>query len=131
MNSAVVSGIGDTLVETIPDATGDYAVDLAFTIGLYPPGNLDGLKRHLDSSDPNVRRLAVQTLGKLGDEDALGAVERMRRDGAVEVSEAANVAAASIEKAVNQRLVAASWTRKNVSSPESEREKAKKRLGMP
>ncbi len=131
LNPGVIGRIGDTLVETIPGATGDYRVDLAFTIGQYPPSSLDGLKKHLGSSDPEARLLAVQALGKLADADALGAVKRMRSDGAVEVREAAYGAVASIERAEDLRLLAASRATQAAADPESERENAKKRLGMP
>lgn len=135
LGSATRGGIGDTLVEAIPGASGTFADDLAFTIGLYPPSSLDGLKKHLGSGDSKVRLLAVRALGKLGDEAVLGEVERMRYDGAAAVSAAAYVAASSIEAAARQRaLIAARSAPGPVqSSPEpvSERQKAKKRLGMP
>ena len=110
LNSGVVGRIGDTLVETIPGAAGDYRVDLAFTIAQYPPSSLDGLKKHLGSSEAEVRLLAVQSLGKLADEASLGEVKRMRSDRAADVRDAAYVAVASIEKAENLRVLAASRT---------------------
>ena len=136
LNPGVIGRVGDTLVETIPGATGDYRVDLAFTIGLYPPSSLDGLYKHLGSGDDQARLLAVQALGRLGKEESLDAVRRRKRDSEVTVREAAYVAEGSIMAASTLRaLIAArsgpSSPGQGVRDPVAEREKAKKRLGMP
>lgn len=131
LDEATLSGIGDSLVEAIPGADGGFAENLAFTIGLYPPSSLDGLREHLGSGDAQVRLLAVQALGRLEDEAALGEVKRLRRDGAEAVRRAAYDATASIEQAVKLRILAASREAVERADPELARKNAKKRLGMP
>ena len=134
LDEATVSGIGDSLVEAIPGADGAFANDLAWTIGLYPPSSLDGLNKHLRSGDAEVRLVAVQALGRLGDGQSLDRVRRRKKDSDVTVREAAYVAEASIIDSVREKAVLAIATPGTVQrlvDSESERKNAKKRLGMP
>lgn len=124
--------IGSALVDSIPLASGVYAEVLPQTLAFYQPYDISGLTKLLKSRKEQDRLIAVRTLGKLGLEDTLPDVRRLKVDSSKSVRTAAITAESSIDTVVARRLAIASRSSSIVrSQPVDEREKMKKRLGMP
>ena len=114
---------GDALVGSIPSAEGAYAEHLAMTISMYPPEDDEALLALLDSSDPAVRKIVVQTLGKMRGEKYLVPLGDLRNDPDPSVRQAVVTAESSIAKGSSRGLV--------TQSPGASQKMPKKKLGMP
>ncbi|MCH7904838.1 MAG: HEAT repeat domain-containing protein [Armatimonadetes bacterium] len=114
---------GDALVGSIPSAEGAYAEHLAMTISMYPPEDDEALLALLDSDDAAVRKIVVQTLGKIALESYLEPLSNLANDPDSGVRQAVVTAKSTILKTV----IPGTGLRRPVNSTES----SKKRLGMP
>lgn len=125
----------ETLVSAIPEYGGAEADELAYTISLFRPKNGQPLVDMLEHEKPRARQTAAVALGKMGREDALSELKKLRSDPNSAVRKAAlkaekNIEAATLAAAAARRRSAAASVRGTIQTAQA-RENAKNRLGMP
>lgn len=128
------------LVKAVPTANGAFAEDLAYAIAQYPPNDPTPLLDMLAHKSDTARETALKALGKMGLEETLDEVKKLKSDSSARVRLAAAIAESSIETAAatyySAPAYAASTYTSEVYGEESPaartaRQSARKRLGMP
>lgn len=132
-------GVGDapfnTLVQALPGATEKEAGDLAYTLSLFRPSSAKPLVALLTDKSPLVRKTAATVLGKMGRQDALADVSKLKSDPDPAVRKAAALAETSISSAIATASAAPTGTT-GLTPEERTKQSAtaknsRKRLGMP
>jgi hypothetical protein len=130
------------LVAGIPHYDGAEADELAYTISLFVPRSVSPLTACLQDEKPRVRQTAVVALGKMGRVESLPDIEALQTDPDPDVRRAAAQALKSAKASpvtVTHRTTPGGGSTTSVTTngqaPDrndpAEREKSKKRLGMP